>query len=181
MNPPKYIIDTNILIRRSEHDIYDENSFPIHWQNFDNLVNDGTIISTPSVHSEISVINDDIADWCEDHKDMFKPPPDDKYRGELNIIKNQMSEWYNSKSENALWADRDLVIYAKAYNLILVTQEVWNLSTIEKNYKIPTVCLKLGAYCRNGVECTNNINISTAPFQCIDFTELVKRKNLHAL
>lgn len=178
MGPSKYIIDTNILIRRSEYDLYSESSFPIHWQNFDNLVNEGVIIATPSVYKEIEIIEDNITNWCDNHKKMFKPPHDDKYREELNLIRNDQNEWYFSKGESSLWADRDLIIHAKAYNLVLVTQEVWNLNANKKNYKIPSVCVELGAYCRNGKECTDNIDPNTAPFHCIDFAELVKRENL---
>ncbi|MDR3062761.1 MAG: DUF4411 family protein [Methanobrevibacter sp.] len=172
----KYIVDTNILIRRAEHEIYDEKSFPSHWLNFDKLVDKGTIISTPSVYDEIK---DDIVNWCNNHKKMFIPPNDNKYREELNFIKNELKDWYFSKDESDLWADRDLVIYAKAYNLVLVTQEGLNLNANQKKYKIPSACVHLGAYCRNGKECTSEINPDTAPFQCIDFTELVKREKLY--
>ena len=85
--------------------------------------------------------------------------------------------WYHRNKSKADWT---LVVYAKAYNLILVTQETPNFNqTKDKEYNIPTTCKKLGAYCRCGLEVTSDIDPSKTPFQCINFVELVRREELN--
>jgi len=58
------------------------------------------------------------------------------------------------------WADPELIAYAKANNLILVTQEKYGEPDKEENYKIPRICLDFDV-------------------KCIDFLELIKREKLH--
>ena len=53
MHSPKYVVDTNVILARNTHREYDETVFPIHWKNFDKLVDDGTIISIEPVKKEI--------------------------------------------------------------------------------------------------------------------------------
>ena len=180
MKPPKYLVDTNVILRRSKHEDYDETLFFQYWKNFDKLVSKGIIISTPSVFKEIEALDKEMYDWAKKHDYMFQSPPDDEFRKESNIIKNILKGWYYRKKEGVLWADRDLVIHAKAYNMVLVTQETPNLKQKKpKKYKIPMVCLKLGAYCRCGKEYTDNVDANNAPFQCINFSELVRREKLY--
>lgn len=182
MSSPRYLVDTNVILGRTIYRAYDEILFPRYWENFDKLVNEGIIISTESVNKEImdlvkkQEVDDKILAWAKDHSQMFKFPLDEKYTDETKIIKNQFPGWYN---KNKLKADLNLVVFAKAYNLILVTQETPNFTQKKQNkYKIPTVCKKLGAYCRCGWEVTSDIDPSQASFQCINFVELVRRERL---
>jgi hypothetical protein len=48
----KYIVDASVIIRRSPQDTYEFDSFPVHWNNFDKLINKGNIISTPIVKED---------------------------------------------------------------------------------------------------------------------------------
>ena len=67
--------------------------FPIYWENFDKLVEKGTIISLISIKEEIeSVVNrqeadDGILNWVEDHSQMFRFPPDERYAAEQYLLK----------------------------------------------------------------------------------------------
>lgn len=180
MESPRYIVDTNVLMRRGIYEAYDEDYFSLYWSNFDRLVDNGVVISTPSVFEELEKLDSSIFLWAKNHQHMFKSPPDEKFSIELNNIKKQFPGWYNRKKEADLWADRDLVIYAKAYDLVLVTQESPNFSQTKQNrYKIPTICMRLNAFCRIGKDFTENISPNDTSFHCINFTELIRRENLH--
>ena len=183
MPSPKYLVDVNVILSRTSHREYDEQVFPIYWENFDKLVEAGIIISLESVKKEIgSVVErnevaDDILIWVEDHSQMFKFPPDEKYTNETVTVKNKLQGWYR---KNRKKADTELVVFAKAYNLILVTQETPNFTAKKQSqYNIPTACKKLGAYCRCGLlEVTYDVDPTQTPFQCINFVELARREKL---
>lgn len=184
MITPKYLVDTNVILARTLYRDYDEIVFPTYWKNFDKLVNDGVIISTTSVSKEIENVvkkgesDDNILKWIKDNSQMFKLPPDDRYTNESIIIKNKLQGWYRRNNSNA---DKDLVVFAKAYDLVLVTQETPNFTKKKQSaYKIPTACKKLGAYCRCGfLEVTPDVDPTQTPFQCINFVELVRREKLN--
>ena len=116
---------------------------------------------------------------------MFKLPTDNssRYMEETKNIKNKLPgyfEHYNKKSK----ADAFLVVYAKAYDLILVTQEVPKKEPKPnkfKNLKIPTACKKLGGYYRCGLDVTSDIDPNQTSFQCINFVELARRENLNQM
>ena len=191
MHSPKYIVDTNVILARVKHREYDETVFPIHWKNFDKLVDEGIIISITTVEKEIEDLveknkyNEEILTWVKNHSQMFKLPKDNKYMEETKNIKNELPgyfEYYDKKS----FADAYLVVYAKAYNLILVTQELPNKKEPKankfKNLKIPTACKKLGGYYRCGLaEVTSNIDPNQTSFQCINFVELARREKLNKI
>ena len=187
MSSPKYLVDTNIIVRRDEHELYDEELFSIYWENFDKLVSNGEIISKPAVYKEIKKLFPGTADkkhkileWADNHKTMFVGQEDDKYGRESNFIKKNFQGWYKYHNDREFSGDLELVVHAKAYDLVLVTLEGWNFGKHKpKELKIPNICKLLGAFCRNGKDCTLDINPDKTPFQCIDFTELVKRENLH--
>ncbi|KZX10167.1 DUF4411 family protein [Methanobrevibacter curvatus] len=100
---------------------------------------------------------------------------------ELGFLEENFPEWYHNYDDSKNnWADPYLIAYAMAYSAVLVTQEKCNLgATNESNYKIPTICPKLGAYCHSDKLISKNINPDTAPFQCINFFELIKREKLY--
>ena len=121
---------------------------------------------------------DEILTWLNNHSQMFKLPPDDRYTNESKIIKNKLQGWYR---RNKSKADKDLVVFAKAYDLVLVTQETPNFTQKKSSkYKIPTACKELGAYCRCGfLEVTSDVNPTQTPFQCINFVELARREKFN--
>lgn len=184
MTSPKYLVDTNVIFARTIYREYDELVFPVYWENFDKLVENGIIISITSVKKEIEDIvgkqevDANILTWVNDYSYMFKLPPDEKYTNETRNVKNKLQGWYHKNRNNA---DTDIVVFAKAYNLTLVTQETPNFNVKKQSlYKIPTACKNLGAYCQCGfLEVTHDVDPIEAPFQCINFVELVKREKLN--
>lgn len=185
MLSPKYIVDANIILARTSHREYDEVVFPIYWENFDKLVEEGMIISLLSVKNEIErvvgrhEVDDKILTWVKDHSQMFMLPPDNRYANEKVNIKNKLQGWYRTNEKKV---DSEIVVFAKAYNLILVTQETPNFTAKKQSqYKIPTACKKLGAYCRCGLEVTHDVDPTQTPFQCINFVELARREKLNQM
>ena len=183
MYSPRYLVDTNVILARTNYRDYDEIVFPIYWKNFDKLVRDGVIISTISVKKEIKdlvkrhEVDDKILTWIKDNAYMFKLPLDDKYIDETKKVRDKLPGWYQ---KNERKVDKDLVVFAKTYNLILVTQESPNFNAKKpRSYKIPKACKELGAYCRCGIEVTSNIDPTQTPFQCINFVELARREKLN--
>jgi hypothetical protein len=103
--------------------MYEFDSFPIHWNNFDKLIDKGNIISTPIVKEEILFKYDDLKNWCNKNDKMFKPLNNSTAQ-ELSNLDEKFPIWYHSKDESGKnWADPHLIAYAKAYDSILVTQE----------------------------------------------------------
>ena len=68
----KYVVDTSAILAGSQYDFYEKKYFQEHWKNFDNLVDEGVIVSTESVYHELIAKDDDMADWAETNKYMFK-------------------------------------------------------------------------------------------------------------
>jgi hypothetical protein len=171
-------MDTSVILRRSKHAMYEYESFPVHWDNFDRLINEGKIISPPSVNEEILFNSQELKDWCDENDKMFISP-DNNMVGELCFLSEEYPDWYKANKDSRKdGADPWLIAYAKVYDVVLVTQEKWNLNaTEEHNYKIPTICFKLGAYCHIGKNISKNIGLDV-PFQCIDFFEMIKREKL---
>jgi len=164
-------------MRRLKGEIYEYNSFPTHWENFDKLIKEGIIVSCPPVKKELLFNSNEFKGWCEENKKMFIPLTP-IVTEEMDKLDEEYPLWFNSeKNTEVPWADSSLVAYAKAYKCALVTQEHMNLEAEEQNYKIPTICEKLGAFCSIGKMKTKN-NPSNTTFQCIDFIELVKREKL---
>ena len=140
MNEIKYVVDASVIIRRSKHDIYEYESFPIHWHNFDRLIDEGKIISPPIVKNEILTKKyDGLKAWCNQYNKVFKDM-DDNIVKELNFLEETFNDWYHYYDDSKdNWADPHLIAYAKAYDVVLVTQEKCNYkATEEHNYKIPT-------------------------------------------
>ncbi|MDO9626540.1 MAG: DUF4411 family protein [Methanobacteriaceae archaeon] len=176
----KYVVDTNVILRRTKYDTYEKDSFPIHWKNFDDLILHEAIISAPLVKTEMNNHpKRALLDWPEENDIIFKKL-DDNVVNSANILSSKFPVWYEKNTEeDKPWADPQLIAFAMAYNIVLVTQEDWNLNaTEEHNYKIPTICSKLGAYCKINSKESEDID-NNVPFQCIDFFELIKRESLH--
>lgn len=176
----KYVVDTSVIMRRSQYEAYDIGSFPHQWKNFDEKVEEGLLVSTPLVYNEIENNNKELIPWADEHIKMFEKI-DENVIDEAKFLSKKFKEWYNNpKNKYIPWADPQLIAFAKAHNIVLVTQEAWNNEpkTKEINYKIPTICSKIGAYCHIGSEQSTIVDINT-PFQCIDFVELIKREKLY--
>ncbi len=178
MENAKYLMDTSVFNRRKSKDIYDEEAFPIHWRNFDYLVEQGLVISILEVKEELERKVEIFKFWVKDHEDIFKPL-DNNSVVLMNKINSDYPKLYEANNKKKSIADIPLVAFAKTHNLVLVTQESYNYNpdTNEKKYTIPTLCELEGAKCT--VEnCQTDYSDENYDFECIDFVELVKRERL---
>mgnify|MGYP000942751455 CR=1 FL=1 len=178
MNNWKYVVDSSAIIRRSKYQCYDIDAFKNHWRNFDEMIKDGTIISTPQVQMEIRAKNFEALQWATDNELMFQ-----LLRGpvinELNNLSSIFKEWYTIGHERKdVWADPEIIAFAKAYDLVIVTMEGWNVNSEEQNHSIPTICEKLDGYVHIGDKYTTDVDKDT-PFQCIDLLEFFKREEMY--
>jgi len=156
----KYVIDTCSLLEGSLGRNYEKEFFPIHWKNFDDKIDEELIVSTSLVYHEIKEQDDYIFKWADNKKYLFKPPLEEVQEELINLL-GLFPKWakYNNRKKYT-WADPELIAYAKANSLILVTQEQYGEPKKEEKYKIPRICLDFEV-------------------ECIDFLELIKRENLH--
>ena len=54
MNNTKYLIDTNIFVRFQSGQQYDQSCFPVHFENFIKLLEDGNAISIDKVKNKMN-------------------------------------------------------------------------------------------------------------------------------
>lgn len=67
----KYVFDSGPLIDLKH---YYSGIFKSFWSRFDQLINDGTIISVREVYNEISGRNDFVSEWAKKNKSIFLTP-----------------------------------------------------------------------------------------------------------
>ncbi|MDR3223212.1 MAG: DUF4411 family protein [Methanobrevibacter sp.] len=154
----KYLVDTSTILLGSKYETYERKYFPKYWNNFDILIHEGEIVSTKAVYNELIAKDDDFKSWANENKNIFHTPGP-----EVLICGNKLSQkfpnWYQTGMIKQNWADPELIAFAKIHDLVLVTQEKWNNGTKTKkeNYKIPTICEKIGAKCHIGDKFHENI------------------------
>ncbi|KZX16114.1 DUF4411 family protein [Methanobrevibacter filiformis] len=173
----KYVVDTSTILAGSQYETYEKEFFPNHWGNFNKLIQEEIIVSTPAVQKEIYARDDKFTTWAKENKNMFIPLSQEVIeRG--NELSKRFPLWYKTGENKKHWADPEIIAFAKINNIILVTQENWNSeSTKEEKYKIPTICEKIGAKCH--IKDNFHENVKVKGFQCIDLLELIKREELH--
>lgn len=177
MNNWKYVVDSSAIIRRSKYQCYDKDAFKNHWRNFDQMIQDGIIVSTIQVELEIQAKNFEALQWAEDNNVMFQSLTS-LATDEYNQLAIDFDEWFNGPQSKFPWADPEIIAFAKAHDLVVVTMEKWNCKTEIQNHRIPTICQKLGAYVHIRDEHSKNVDINT-PFQCIDLLEFFKREGMY--
>ncbi|MBZ2164465.1 DUF4411 family protein [Methanobacterium spitsbergense] len=175
----EYIIDSSVILRRAVGQTFELDLFPFHWKNFDEKIQDGIFVSVPSVKTEINVRNKAALKWSNNNNIMFDVDmADPKVVSKLNFLSSTFPIWYEKGIEKPVWADPELIAFAMAHNKVLVTCEKCNINGREHNFRIPTICSKLGAYCHIRGKYTKNIPFTNS-FQCIDFQELIEREKLY--
>ena len=174
----KYVVDTSAILAGSKYDHYEKAYFSQYWENFDDKIKKGIIISTERVYKEIEEKDDFITEWAKDNIKMFQMPSDEVLET-VASLHNRFPNWYKVNKMKKNWADSQVIAFAKCYDMALVTQEGWNWrAESDKKFKIPTICSKIGAYCHIRDRKEPKIE-NPKGFQCIDLLELIKRENLY--
>lgn len=175
----KYVVDTSAILAGSKFEPYEKEFFAPYWEKFEEKIKKGTIVSTDLVYKEIKEKDDIMTEWADNNNEMFKTPSNNVLQTVSNLHR-RFPIWYQFNVENKkIWADAQVIAFAKYYKIVLVTQEAWNKeSEKEQNFRIPTICSRSGALCHIKNQVDHGIKNHNG-FQCIDFLELIKREGLN--
>ena len=142
----KYVFDANIFInlhQRQPRDIY-----PSVWNKIDELMANGTIISSREVYDELLRNDDSLSGWAKSRKEYFLP-------SEIPIQEKVSPKFYQSivdllrVERNKNNADPFVIALAQEQHCVLVTEEVRTNSLNAP--KIPNICDAYGVTCINFV------------------------------
>lgn len=176
MNDTKYLIDTNIFVRFQSGQQYDQSCFPVQYNNFLKLLEDGTAISIDKVKDEL---NDDF--FCSEYENIFQQSITGDIAETYNLLKSKQPEYFNTYAlEKPDDADPYLITYAYHNDLCIVSQdEFQTTSNISiRKFNLPTICDALGGICIDNKDKKDNINTYDRGFGCICLTELIRKEKL---
>lgn len=134
----KYVFDSNVFIglqQRQPRDIY-----PSVWNKIDELIDNGTIISSREVYDELSVGDDALAEWAKEKKDSFWPSEVSIQQRVRIILTEHRGLVEGGKKKNN--ADPFVIALAQENKCAVVTEEVRTNNPLSP--KIPDVCEKYG-------------------------------------
>ena len=135
----KYVFDSNIFIgleRRQPRDVY-----PSVWKKIEELMEDGTIISSAEVFDELSLGDDTLSAWAKSRKESFLPSEISLQERVRKILAEDRGLVEGGKKRNN--ADPFVIALAQEKSCVVVTEEARsnNPSTAPK---IPDICEKYG-------------------------------------
>src|SRR5690349_6692759 len=130
MPPYQYGIDSSAIIELK--DKYSKRIFSGLWLRFEEMCDDGRIVSVREVQRELQKGNDEFKEWADEHAAMFLEPIEEEAEIVNRVYKYYSPEYLN-KFLTGLWAD-PLVIAQAIHNKITIIHE----ERLGPN-KIPTV------------------------------------------
>jgi hypothetical protein len=150
-----YVIDSSSLIELNRR--YPIDVFPTLWDNVENLIKKGMLLSHKEVLKEINRKDDSLYKWALKQKNFFKKIT----QCQVNIVKEILAKYPSlSKSENetaaadpfvialAIELGQDKQITLKPKKRIIVTEEQLRGNKV----RIPFVCKDYGIECINIIE-----------------------------
>lgn len=138
-----YLLETNVFIQaKNLH--YGFDFCPAFWDWLVQSNNSGKVISIRQVEDEMTIGDDELADWADNHQGLFQvldAPTIESLRQVAQWVQDQQFE---AAAVNSFLQDTDyyLIAYAKAHRHTVVTHE--KPSDSLKKIKIPTVCIGVG-------------------------------------
>jgi len=141
----KYVIDTGPIIDLKD---YYSDIFVTLWDNVDQLIRQGDILSTSEVYRELQKRDDDAKAIADKYRAIFKPPSLEEMKFVKEILKNhkELIRFKNITSGLPV-ADPFVIASAICNSSILITSELYkanshNIPNICKEYKIECINLK---------------------------------------
>lgn len=125
---------------------YYRSRFPTLWDNFDNMIVDGTVVSVREVYKEIQAKNDMLLLWAKNNKDVFKPPTEEEIEYVKDIFKiNHFQSIIRKQSilKGSPVADPFVIAKARSINGCVVTVE----HNKENSSRIPNICKEFNIGC----------------------------------
>lgn len=137
-----YCIDTSSLIS-AWYERYKPNRFPKLWDQLDQLVIEGRLVSSLLVLAECEKRSPELAVWLGERASMFLPP-DPVIQERVKHVTNTYSGLVMSGKEKFA-ADPFVIATAEVRGFTVITEE----KGIETLKKIPGVCRDMGLPCIN--------------------------------
>lgn len=142
-----FLLDSNIFIE-SENIRYPHDVFPGIWEWFGYYAKQGVFKSIDKVYDELMKSKDYVSSWAEEHRFMFQESGcyESKYIGQMTeilVAANCPERHLRGFVGNPSYADPFLIAYAKAHDLILVTNEIAINNNFQGRVKIPDMCREL--------------------------------------
>lgn len=144
-----YLLDSDVFIR-AKNDHYGFDFCPAFWDWLSVAHKSGTVKSVDAVYNELRMIDDELADWVENHRSMFLPVTAIELPSiaEVNRWANDSPDYEGAaKADFASAADSILIGHALSGNHIVVTHE--RISDGRRRIKIPNAAIA------NGVQVTS--------------------------
>lgn len=136
-----YCIDTSALID-AYRDYYPPDVFHGLWENVDDLIRNGDLISPEEVLNELSIGDDDVFAWADSRPQLFVPLSEPIQIATAEVLA-VYAEWIpQDRSRNV--ADAFVVALARVRNCPVVSGEKWGNSPNPARVRIPNVCEGLG-------------------------------------
>ena len=143
-----YLLDTNIFIQ-AKNEYYGFDICPGFWDWLAQQNYAGNVFSIKPIQTELTTGTDELSKWAKKQGRQFFLPFDQH----AGLAMGEVSEWIQNSSyredvkrDFLSVADPLLIAYAKAYNHIVVSHEVFILGELKK-IKIPAVCHALNVSC----------------------------------
>ena len=142
-----YVFDTTCFVNIKS---YFPNRFPSFWDNFNNYVNMGKIISVREVYNELDthIAKSFLEPWIKDNKTIFRIPSNDELTFVKEIFSIRHFQYLIDKKRISLGkptADPFIIASAKVNNGCVVSEEIYK----ENAAKIPNICKHFEVDCTN--------------------------------
>jgi hypothetical protein len=116
-----YCIDSSSLINLFRH--YPRNNFTSLWGELDKIIKNGQIISHITVLNEISKKDDEIKEWCQNHKSIFRYFDECQMYKISEIEKKYSESHWQAGMNRKEWADPWIIALAICEKAIIVSDE----------------------------------------------------------
>lgn len=140
----KYVFDSNIFIEL--HRSQPEDSYPSVWKKIDELMADGTIVSSMEVFDELAIGGDELFEWAKKRKEYFIPSDVSVQKRVREILAADRGLVEGGGKTNN--ADPFVIALAQEMSGVVVTGEKRSKNA-QTTPKIPDICIKYNIRCTN--------------------------------
>lgn len=138
-----YCIDTSSIINLFRY--YPKDIFEGLWNRLEELIQKGLIISHETVLKELEKKDDEVKDWCKNHKKIFKGI-DECLKEKFKEVKKKYSNsyWNAEINRNNEWADPWLIALAICKGAKIISDEVNKpdrIPYVANHFKVETLNL----------------------------------------
>ena len=163
-----FVLDTNIFVEAHRR-YYAHDLCPGFWECLTHYCQERRVLSIDRVRDELMEGPNDqdnpdkLVEWVKTApNDLFIPSAEqsvvDAFAEMMDWVQGNVQFRPEAKAEFARVADGWIASYAKAYNAIVVTQEIFN-ADVKKRIPLPNVCRQFGLRYRDTFEMLREIEV----------------------